>query len=94
MPKSPFSNGSQYIDWCNSNCCRCDKSWNNGGAWLCDIEKALSYAAIDDGKVSDEIGKRMGFTDPLEYVWMCPEVEWTAEWIKEKTERDHQEKLF
>lgn len=75
----PFSNGSQFMDWAASNCDRCKKSTESGD-FTCDIQKEISYAAIDDGSVSEDIAKRMGYSDPLLYCWMCTEVEWTDEW--------------
>lgn len=65
---SIFSNGSQYMDWMDRNCCECAKE-------VCEYQRAISVAAIDDGTISNEIAKRMGYTDPLEYTWDCPEKE-------------------
>jgi hypothetical protein len=79
----PFSNGGQFMDWCASNCDRCVKSFNDGGE--CDIEEALFIASIDDGTVSEDIARRMGYLKPDgttsgAYGWPCTEVEWTEDW--------------
>lgn len=42
----------------------------------CDIDNALGLAYIGSGKVSTEIGKRMGWNhDKPFYGWDCPERE-------------------
>jgi hypothetical protein len=71
---SPFSNGTQYLDWEASNCDSCSKS-NESFDKLprCDIQYALAGAYVSSGKVTEEIAKRMGYPGPLEYVWPCPE---------------------
>lgn len=75
----PFHCGSQYVDWTSRNCDRCKSSWDDGMAvpyGPCEIDNALSAACLEDGQVSDEIGKRMGAgADPLSYSWECPEKE-------------------
>ena len=72
----PFHNGSQFADWRILNCDSCKRSVDNkksGGS--CDIEEALDVACLTDGNVSNEIGVRMGATDPIAYTWKCPEYE-------------------
>ena len=95
MPKRirPFSNGSQWLDWWESNCGRCKKAAtadqiDSGKPFPCKIEDALTLASGRDGKVSEAIARRMGYFDhnPSKHfscVWPCNEVEWTAEWKAE-----------
>lgn len=75
----PFSNGTQYMDWQESNCCTCAKYRpdETDEEKCCPIEYALSFAAIDDGSVTDEIARRMGYKPgpPFYYVWECTERE-------------------
>lgn len=72
---SPFSNGSQFEDWCASNCDRCQKQGK------CPIEGDLFIAFFGDGMVSEETARRMGRLDNNgKYVWPCTEVEWTEAW--------------
>lgn len=85
----PFSCGTQFIDWQNSNCCRCTK-YNPEGIGDCEIDKALLYASMGDGSVNEEIAERMGYLDNspprqegFSYNWQCGEVEWTQEWREE-----------
>jgi hypothetical protein len=88
----PFSNGSQFGDWCASNCERCTKATAEQEPHeLCEIAKALGEAYWDDGSVSKEIGDRMGYKDesPPAYVWQCGEVVWTEEW-KAQYRRRHE----
>ncbi len=95
---SPFSNGSQYMDWQGCNCERCVKSvsvWDVGGdaTPTCEIELALMEAEISDGEVTQEIAQRMGYEGvAARYVWPCTEVEWTEEW-KAEWFRRHPEKV-
>jgi hypothetical protein len=87
--KQLFSNGSQYCDWTESNCDRCAKSSD----WLqehmtCDLQEEMADASSNDGTVTEKIYKRLG-ADSGNYVWMCPEVEWTKEWM-DKVKRGEQ----
>ncbi len=91
---TPFYCGSQYSDWKESNCNRCKKGIENidpDGVEMptCEIELAILDAYMGDGEVTDEIAKRMDATPENmdEEVWMCGEVEWTDEWIKESERR-------
>ncbi|HMF18954.1 MAG TPA: hypothetical protein VKE98_17230 [Gemmataceae bacterium] len=50
----PFYCGTQYMDWQSANCDRCKKGtdWSNmPPAFRCDIEEALSLAAIREGSI-------------------------------------------
>ena len=76
---SPFSNGSQFVDWESSNCGDC-KLYNPDeySVTTCQIHEALADAAIDDGKVSQGIAKRMGYlgedgSENGNYIWFCTE---------------------
>lgn len=96
---TPFSNGTQFCDWEESNCNRCQKVDISGpyDKSECPIFNALTLAYVDDGTVDEEIAKRMGYlvpahtgcesSDPLipngRQNWPCPEVEWTEEWKAE-----------
>ena len=47
----PFSNGTEFLDWQNGNCCRCMRipreSWTSeGGPTGCDIFKAIMADAV------------------------------------------------
>ena len=88
----PFHCGSQYMDWLTSNCERCKKYDLKYSS--CKIDCALFDAACDDGTVTEEIAVRMGFLvdgkQNGKYNWMCPEVDWTDEWIKEYSKRSIQ----
>lgn len=72
---SPFSCGSQWVDWQNSNCCQCSRvDWTdpNDPKTECNLFDALSYASVDDGRISPELAARLG-VDPKHYVWPCLE---------------------
>lgn len=86
----PFDSGTQFADWTSSNCDRCNASCHEPGEWpTCEIESALVYAFFDEGAVSDDIAARMGINEETEgkYVWMCGEVDWADEWMKEHEEK-------
>lgn len=79
----PFSNGSQFSDWRHANCWRCAKQFDEAAdEYRCEIEQALDVACWDDGTVSEDIARRMGYlaAGSCSYGWMCPEVEWTEAW--------------
>ena len=82
---SPFSSGSQDAAWDSRNCQRCKKGYyNSGEKFVCDIEQALFEAYCNDGYVSEEIAKRMGYyenngEDGFSYTWVCPERELTED---------------
>ena len=92
----PFSNGSQYEAWCNSNCDRCTKGLHllqPEGSWpTCDIEGALIEAYVDDGNVTPEIAGRMGYYDVEQpaYGWKCREYDATEDYIAQ-WKREHDE---
>ena len=75
----PFSNGSQYYDWEESNCNTCSKGWDATGVHTdCAVARAVSQAACRGDGVSAEIAQRMGYTDAHQdgacpYGWMCKE---------------------
>jgi hypothetical protein len=78
MSQRPFHCGAQFADWQNRNCDRCHKRWNPeepNAEILCDLEQALHEAACGDGGVSDEVAKRIGYTQgpPFYLTWDCPE---------------------
>jgi len=89
-----FSNGTQALDWHEANCYRCKKYTDKPDkleSITCDIGRALLEAYYDDGSVTVEIARRMGYFDnKFSLVWMCPEVDWTEEW-KEEYARRHPE---
>jgi hypothetical protein len=86
----PFSNGTQYDDWCTNNCERCTKSSQYGDGAGCELEDSLLTACFDDGKIDQQTAQRIGMnTDQHEdrYVWPCSEVVWTEEWKAEWRKR-------
>jgi hypothetical protein len=68
----PFSNGSQYGDWTDSNCATCRKAAKDGGPVACEIELALVTAYVGDGVIPLGVADRMG-RDHGRYVWPCME---------------------
>ena len=85
----PFSCGTQYMDWSESNCNRCTKGvhhLNDDAAWpTCELEVALLTACFGDGAIDERTAQRIGVTDQTEghYTWPCGEVDWTEEWKAE-----------
>ncbi len=73
--KHPFSSGTQYLDWRRRNCDRCKKDYNfETHTENCDLEGAISFAAIDSGEIADNIAKRIGLPgNELSLTWNCPE---------------------
>ena len=73
---SPFSNGSEWMDWQDNNCCRCAKiDWSDpeNPKGDCEITNALADAQWGDGTVSPEIGRRLGCDRNPACAWDCPE---------------------
>jgi len=71
---TPFSCGTQFGDWQERNCENCNKfDSDNPDNSNCEIDEALLIAYFDDGTVSAEIAKRMGYTDKEDYT--CHEIE-------------------
>jgi len=85
---TPFSNGTQALDWECANCDRCKKSATNLGLPAhemptCEIEIAIVHCGWGE-KMTVEMAGRMGYTENKgEYNWMCNEAEWTEEWKAE-----------
>jgi hypothetical protein len=87
---SPFSNGSQHVDWTSSNCDRCTKAYDEANqVYRCTIQEAIDRAGLIDGDVDEATAARMGITPETKgrYVWKCAEVSWTPEWQAEWRER-------
>lgn len=70
----PFWSGSQSADWIAKNCGTCKKGFdNNRNRFRCDWEMALCIASIEDGQVTEEVAKAIGYLDQKEgYIWECP----------------------
>lgn len=70
----PFSNGTQYMDWTERNCCRCVKGWRESQGYKCDLEIALAKASVFHGRITEAIAKRIGLPgNELALTWDCPE---------------------
>lgn len=69
----PFSNGTQFGDWCANNCARCTKSSDD--ASKCDLEMALATAYMTDGTIGQAEATRIGYKDDA-YTWRCGEWSW------------------
>lgn len=66
----PFANGIQFCTWTTANCDKCRRARG------CEINTALTDAYCDDGTVSAEIARRMGyhpFGADWHYNWPCLE---------------------
>ena len=69
----PFYCGTQKADWACRNCYQCKKGYDDDKMeWNCDLELAIDTAFMEDGTVSAETAKRMGYTDKS-LLWDCPE---------------------
>lgn len=76
----PFSCGTQYADWQESNCERCAKGVDWDAPFpdsKCDLERALSRASVGDGTISADVARRIALplAAPGPYVWPCGELE-------------------
>lgn len=73
--KLPFANGSMFGYWVCRNCHKC-KKYIADGEPTCEIDLALTLAYFSDGRVPDEIYKRMGADEnEMAYNWKCKEIE-------------------
>lgn len=71
----PFSNGSQFGDWQESNCASCTKGRLAATSFdqlVCEIDRALAEAYVGEGRIPLAIWDRMGHDDGR-YVWPCRE---------------------
>jgi hypothetical protein len=78
-----FSNGTQAMDWFASNCEQCALAGDpsEAGSSHCELFEAIHDAGADDGSVTPEIARRMGYkASELYYVWACPERTKTVPW--------------
>ena len=82
--RRPFSSGTEHLDWQHRNCQRCAKfvdnaltqaEINSGTDWPCPIDYAVTYGAMSDGTISDEIATRVGFEKGDIWFPECPEKE-------------------
>lgn len=76
--RRPFSQGTQYLDWQEANCCRCRKYHVKNGevvAPICELEEALALACIGDGMISGEHAARLGLPENTWSRWKCLEFE-------------------
>lgn len=82
---TPFANGTQYDDWCESNCARCKKSTQFGNGAGCVLEDNLLLACFSDGMIDERTAQRIGMNESTKnrYTWPCSEVDWTEEWKAE-----------
>lgn len=61
----PFSNGSEFMDWQERNCCQCKKYVLldvEAGISTCPIAEAIAENACGD-PLSEEMAIRMGYLD-------------------------------
>jgi hypothetical protein len=77
----PFSSGTQFLSWVESNCDRCTKAYDEANqAYRCTIQEAIDRASLIDGDVDEGTAARMGIDESTRarYVWPCPEVDRTS----------------
>jgi hypothetical protein len=71
-----FDCGSQFADWCASNCDRCSKH-NEENQLNCYLERELWYAYYGNGEICDSLGERLGGVAYNGYfLWVCPEADY------------------
>jgi hypothetical protein len=71
----PFYCGTQYGDWTMNNCDSCTKAAPPEASldeMPCEIERALVWACLDDGRIPLPIADRMGRGGDR-YTWPCRE---------------------
>ena len=81
----PFACGTQFGDWTTANCERCTKGASPGKWPTCTIETALLEAYFDNGRITEDIARRMGWEPGNRYNWRCGEFE-IAEQIRDQLE--------
>lgn len=65
-----FYCGSQYADWVDRNCGNCHREGK------CQLRAALVAAFWDDGRVTDDVARRLGYAGhERNYGWRCGELE-------------------
>ena len=70
----PFAIGSQYAEWTTKNCGSCKKGYDEKrNKFRCDYECTLAYAYCDDGQITEEMAKSIGYLDNKDcIIWECP----------------------
>jgi len=59
---SPFSCGSEFADWHSNNCGECRDGYDyDAEEFGCRLERALSWACIDDGMIDRDIAMVIGW---------------------------------
>ncbi len=76
----PFHCGTQFVDWTARNCDRCALGRGSDpdvtlDDLVCELERAVTWACMDDGTVSREVADRIGATAAgvRALTWDCPE---------------------
>ena len=70
-----FSNGTEYMDWNERNCCHCYRYNVAGGQVVkpfCRLEKALALGSVTDGTTTKTMARHLGYNDGQLAAW-CPE---------------------
>jgi hypothetical protein len=67
---SPFSQGTQFLDWIDENCEQCVHA-----AEGCKMFDGLIAARVGDGTVSREIADRLGVPENTWSDWQCKELQ-------------------
>lgn len=77
----PFSNGSEFMDWDEMNCCRCVKGYQFADGrgpveddtppdeFLCPIQRAV-YESMGTGSVPREIADRHGLSKHEDFAYV------------------------
>lgn len=84
---SPFSNGSELMDWMENNCCQCDHYWDYRLPW--DASKHCEMIKqVWGGDFDHETAKRIGAIDghgnrPVNLNWKCKAITRTPEFLRE-----------
>lgn len=79
-----FSNGTQYMDFDEYNCCRCARDpWGqitdangeyNGKHADCELFEAIEDASFSGDGFAPDIAKRLGYdAEQVPYLWRCGE---------------------
>lgn len=84
----PFSNGTEFMVWCEHNCEQCAKGPQpdlQGPNAACELENALTLAGICGGTINDpviggpenaaKLAARLGWKGDGPLPWRCPEFE-------------------
>lgn len=70
----PFRTTQRCREWLLKNCGSCKRGWEERRLiFRCEWERALYVAMVDDGQITEELARAIGYLDSERCdLWECP----------------------